>query len=164
MALHLAKETLILNTPWNLCQPLEVFFSKSHGSRSITEYVCIWQWHRWAGQATMDNSRSEGWLPSRHTMSFLGSWLHPLASAQHPFLKEYEKHETYMWVGWWEWIGTDHSQEASTWQAWGKPVRWPIRLATEEDSMWKKIKWTLMGCWWKEINRGLMCILKTPSN
>lgn len=141
------------------------FFPRATEAEALqTEYVYIWQWHRWAGQATMDNSRSEGCLPSRHPMSFLGSWLHPLASAQHPFLKEYEKHETYMWVGWWEWIGTDHSQEASTWQAWGKPVRWPIRLATEEDSMWKKIKWTLMGCWWKEINRGLMCILKTPSN
>lgn len=143
------------NTYWTLPEIYvshqKSFFPRATESEVLqTEYVYVWQLHRWAGQATMDNSRSEGWLPSRHPTSFLGPWLHPLASAQHPFLKEYEKHETYMWVGWWEWIGTDHSQEASTWQAWGKPVRWPIRLATEEDSIWKKIKWTLMGCWWKE--------------
>lgn len=126
-ALHSANKTLILNAPWNLCQPSEVFFSKSHWSKNITEYVCIWQWHRWAGQAITDSSKSEGWPPSRHPTSFLGPWVRPLPSAQHPFLKEYEKYETHAWVAWWEWIGTDHSQEASTWQAWGQPARWAIR-------------------------------------
>lgn len=124
-----------------------------------TEYVYIWLWHRWAGQAIRDSSRNEGWLSSRNTMSFLGLWVRPLASAQHTFLKEYEKYETHAWVAWWEWIETDHSQEASTRQAWGKPVSWAIKQ--KKTACGQR---TLMGCWWKEINRGLMCILETPPN
>lgn len=127
-----------------------------------TEYVYIWLWHRWAGQAIRDSSRNEGWLSSRNTKSFLALWVHPLASAQHTFLKEYEKYETHAWVAWYTCMRMDRDWPFSrSQQKAGLRQASELSYQTEKDSMWTK---DFDGMLMKRNQQRFMCILETPLN